>query len=127
MSVPLTIFVLSLYFKDKDEAVPDWLKNLNCRILLRIAGRKSCLTCCGKRNETEVELFENISETTLKKSEKKKLPIQMLSSTTGHHDDLTWKQLSHTMDKVFFNIYIGIILLITAMLFLSVFVNYYIS
>lgn len=127
MSVPLTIFVLSLHFRPKDEVIPNWLVKLNSRVLLKMACKKNCSKCCKRKNETEIELFDKTIKQNLQMNDKKQFPMPMIDAAEKNDQDLTWKILSNTMDKVFFNIYIAIIVTITIMLFLAVFVNYYIS
>ena len=124
-SVVLTIFVLSLHFKTEDHEIPEWVKTITNKFLLKVA----CMQKCGKylKNSRveEIRLTDNRSIKKLRMVEKEEPPVVEAAEYENH--GLTWKRLSKIMDRVFFNLYILMIALITVMLFLAIFVNYYTS
>ena len=124
-SVVLTIFVLSLHFKTEDHEIPEWVKTFTNKFLLRVA----CMQKCGKylKNSRveEIRLSDNTSIKKLRMVEKGSPPVVEAAEYENH--GLTWKRLSKIMDRVFFNLYMFMIALITAILFLAIFVNYYTS
>lgn len=125
VSVVLTIFVLSLHFKTDDHEIPEWVKTITNKFLLRVA----CMQKCGKylRNSRveEIRLSGNKSIKKLKLVDKGDPPVVEAADYENH--GLTWKRLSKIMDRVFFNLYISMIAIITAILFLAIFINYYTS
>ena len=124
-SVVLTIIVLSLHFKSKEDEIPQWVKTMTKKCLFKIAGMQSCCKCCESQNENEVEVLTQTAIANMKR-EKKGHP-QFVEAVSAMDNELTWEKLSKIMDKVFFNIYIAMIVIVTVMLFLAIFVNYYTS
>lgn len=123
VSVCLTIFVLSLHFKPEEEKIPEWVKTLTNSFLIRVACMKKCGSCSRGSKVDEAHLSDTTMLKKLKVDEKNDL-----TSADGKSDqELTWQQLSEIMDRVFFNIYISIIVIVTVMLFLVVFIAYYTS
>ncbi|XP_071159692.1 acetylcholine receptor subunit beta-like [Mytilus edulis] len=124
-SVILTIIVLSLHFKSKEDEIPQWVKTMTKKCLLKIAGMQSCCKCCENKKETEVKVLTQTALANLKTE--RKGHSQFAEAVSSMDNKLTWEKLSKIMDKVFFNIYIAIIVIVTVMLFLAIFVNYYTS
>lgn len=84
---------------------------------------KKCGSCSRGSKVDEAHLSDTTMLKKLKVDEKNDL-----TSADGKSDqELTWQQLSEIMDRVFFNIYISIIVIVTVMLFLVVFIAYYTS
>ncbi|VDI31729.1 Hypothetical predicted protein, partial [Mytilus galloprovincialis] len=124
-SVILTIIVLSLHHKSKEDEIPQWVKTMTNKCLLKIAGMQSCCKCCQNKKETEVEVLSQTALANLKT--RNKGHSQFVEAVSSMDNELTWEKLSKIMDKVFFNIYIVMIVIVTVMLFLAIFVNYYTS
>lgn len=126
ISVCLTIFVLSLHFRPEDEPVPNWLKTFTSACLAKLACVKSP---CLRRKRSKVGVVEQLAPTTkhkLSHTEKKMpIPIDMADEDDDEVPELSWQQLSKIMDKVFFNIYIALICLVTIALFLIITSGYY--
>jgi hypothetical protein len=123
VSVCLTIFVLSLHFKPEEEKIPEWVKTLTNSCLIRVAWMKKCGSCSKGSKVDEAHLTDTTILKKLTVDEKNDL-----NTTEGKSDqELTWQHLSKIMDRVFFNIYISIIAIVTVMLFLVIFIAYYTS
>jgi len=125
ISVCLTIFVLSLHFRPEDEPVPKWLKTFTSAFLAKLACVKSP---CVRRKRSKVGVVEQLAPTKHKLSHTEKkmpIPIDMADEDDDEVPELSWQQLSKIMDKVFFNIYISLICLVTIALFLIITSGYY--
>jgi hypothetical protein len=125
VSVVLTIFVLSLHFKSPDEEIPEWVKTMTYHCLLRIACMRKRRICSRKSRVENIQLSKKTGITQVDMATQGDPPTVKNMFDTG--DDLTWQKLAMIMDKVFFNIYIGLIVIVTFTLFMSVFVHHYTS
>lgn len=116
ISVVLTIFVLSLHHKPEEDEIPRWVKSLTNTVLLKMALMKSCGKCC--KNSSKVTEIKK-----LKPSEKCEFPIVEVTDDKNG-DGITWHKLSVVMDRVFFNIYLLLIIMSTSMLLMVIFIHY---
>lgn len=125
VSVVLTIFVLSLHFKSPDEEIPEWVKSMTYHCLLKIACMQKCRICSRKDRVENIKLSEKTGISRVEMATHGDPPT--VKNMFDKDDDLTWQKLAIIMDKVFFNIYIGLIGIVTFTLFMSVFVHHYTS
>ncbi|XP_052103516.1 neuronal acetylcholine receptor subunit alpha-6-like [Mytilus californianus] len=122
-SVVLTIFVLSVHFKSQEDEMSKWVKNTTKKCLFKIAGMQSCCTCSRNQNTTKVKV---LNQSTIAKMANKCNP-PVVEAVRMMDNKLTWEKLSKIMDKVFFNINIAMIVIVTVLMFLAIFVNYFTS
>lgn len=124
ISVVLTIFVLSLHHKPEEDEIPRWVKSLTNTVLLKMALMKSCGKCCRNSKVTKVASMSDKTEIKkLKLSEKCEFPI-VEATEDENGDGITWHKLSVIMDRVFFNIYLLLIIMSTSMLLMVIFIHY---
>ena len=125
VSVVLTIFVLSLHFKSPDEEIPEWVKTMTYHCLLKIACMRKCRICSRKNKVENIQLSEKTVISQIDMATQGDPPS--VKRMFDNDDNLTWQKLAMIMDKVFFNIYIGLIVIVTFTLFMSVFIHHYTS
>ncbi|XP_033733505.1 acetylcholine receptor subunit beta-type unc-29-like [Pecten maximus] len=146
MSVLCTILVLNVYFRsDEDEPMPGWLKRLTLKVLARIASYKN-KCCCFTFNDTKIHpvnetpstepvsvMLQEVEQPDLVKKPNRRrskhqdeIPLEPASPTPSStralitimdETDLTWKELSIILDRLFFVIFMSVILLSTTGLF----------
>lgn len=126
IAVCCTTFVINLHMRTDDDEMPDWVRNFTYTYLMKIACWKNA---CGCRRKNKVKDKSSKSYdhtmtnghlvTAKSKTDRKE------SDETGQSRDLTWKELSEIMDKVFYNVYMILISLATFVLFMVIVVGYY--
>lgn len=85
---------------------------------------KSCGKCCRNSKVAEVASLSDKTEIKkLKISEKCEFPI-VEATKDENEDGITWHKLSIIMDRVFFNIYLLLIIMSTSMLLMVIFIHY---
>jgi hypothetical protein len=97
--------------------MPDMLKTFTYRYLLKIAYLKN-VSVCRKKNQVHDEkslTYKNDIPPTDKSNVDLGDP-----SAYNNSFDLTWKELSRIMDKVFYNVYMFLIILSTTFLFVVI-------
>ncbi|XP_052103514.1 neuronal acetylcholine receptor subunit alpha-6-like [Mytilus californianus] len=123
IAVCLTTFVINLHMRTDDERIPDWVKKFTSTYLIKFACWKQNWAC--KRNKVN----HNGSDLNVTRTDD--IP---LTDKANHSDieteneeesrNLTWKELSEIMDKVFYNIYMILIVISTLALFLIIIIGY---
>ncbi|XP_069118205.1 acetylcholine receptor subunit beta-type unc-29-like [Argopecten irradians] len=147
LSVLCTILVLNIYFRsDEDEPMPRWLKNLTLKVLMRVVCYKD-KCCCVPFNDVrihpanespspepqsvtlpEVEQPDLAKNNTRKRNKKQEeIPLESTSASstsslltlveTNDNSNITWRELSITLDRLFFLLFMSVIIFATALLF----------
>ena len=108
-----------------DDEMPEWVRNFAYNYLMKIACWKN--TCVCRRNKVKDKRSKSYNHTktnghlvTAKSKTDRKESVE-----TDQSRDLTWKELSEIMDKVFYNVYMILISLATFVLFMLIVAGYY--
>jgi hypothetical protein len=124
IAVCCTTLVINLYMRTDDEAMPDWLKNLTFNYLVKIACWKNSCFCRRNKVKDKCSITQNhMTNVILVTDYTEKDHIESAIIDKSH--DLTWKELSEIMDKVFYNIYMFLIIVSTSILFFVIIAGYY--
>ncbi|XP_063429273.1 acetylcholine receptor subunit beta-like isoform X1 [Mytilus trossulus] len=123
IAVILTTFVINLHMRTDDERMSNSLKKFTSNYLIKFACWKN--KCCHRKNIVDHERLDlqiyNIKGTHLSENNNSH------DNETEHKEgsiDLTWKELSEIMDKVFYNIYMILIAISTFVLFVVIIFGY---
>jgi hypothetical protein len=117
IAVCCVTLVINLHMRTDDDKMPDMLKTFTYRYLLKIAYLKN-VSVCRKKNQVHDEkslTYKNDIPPTDKSNVDLGDP-----SAYNNSFDLTWKELSRIMDKVFYNVYMFLIILSTTFLFVVI-------
>ena len=125
IAVCCTTFVINLHMRTDDDEMPEWVRNFAYNYLMKIACWKN--TCVCRRNKVKDKRSKSHNHTktnghlvTAKSTTDRKESVE-----TDQSRDLTWKELSEIMDKVFYNVYMILISLATFVLFMLIVAGYY--
>ncbi|CAC5401855.1 unnamed protein product [Mytilus coruscus] len=123
IAVILTTFVINLHMRTDDERMPNWLKKFTSNYLIKFACWKN--KCSYRKNKVD----HNGSDLHINKLKGTHLTENNYSpdKETEHKEgcrDITWKELSEIMDKVFYNIYMFLIAISTFVLFVIIIAGY---
>ncbi|KAJ8308725.1 hypothetical protein KUTeg_013599, partial [Tegillarca granosa] len=99
ISVLCTIVVLNVYFRPDDEEIPTYLNDYIIPCLARLVCHRSCCCCRNKRGK-------NTSRVEPLKSDE-----VIDQSTFEETSDMTWQEFAKILDKLFFFLFIRILVL----------------
>ena len=117
IAVCCVTLVINLHMRTDDDKMPDMLKTFTYRYLLKIACLKNVSVC---RRENQVHDEKSLTyNNDIPPTDKSNVDLGDASAYNNSFD-LTWKELSRKMDKVFYNVYMFLIILSTTFLFVVI-------
>ena len=120
IAVCCATLVINLHMRTDDDKMPDMLKTFTCRYLLKIACLKNACFCKRKNQvHDEKSLAYKNDKNSIRPTDGSNVDLR---DPTAYNNsfDLTWKELSRIMDKVFYNVYMFLIILSTTFLFVVI-------
>ena len=122
IAVCCTTFVINLHMRKDDDQIPDWVKDVTFKYLIRITCWHNGCTCRKDKIRDSSEIYEHSSNDELPVNKSRKHSSKM---TAGEGTlDLTWKELSEIMDKLFYNVYMCLISISTFVMFLTIIIGH---
>ncbi|XP_041350962.1 neuronal acetylcholine receptor subunit alpha-7-like [Gigantopelta aegis] len=123
LSVLATLLSLDIYFRDEKTRIPDWLRKLTTDVMMPFACWGGC--CQGKSNKISSKKAANLAGYQNKASYAVKdakmnenTSMEMRLSSEGEEmDELTWGKIAKVLDACFLRISVGIIIIITVIIF----------
>lgn len=125
IAVCCTTFVINLHMRTDDDKMPDWVRNFAYTYLMKIACWKNACFCKRNKVKDKSSKSYNLTKTNGHVVTAKSKTDRKESVEHDQSRDLTWKELSEIMDKVFYNVYMLLISLATFVLFMIIVVGYY--
>jgi hypothetical protein len=124
IAVCCTTFVINLHMRTDDDEMPDWVRNFAYNYLMKIACWKNSYVCRRNKVKDKSSKSYNHTKTNGNLVTAKSKTDRKESVNNDQPRDLTWKELSEIMDKVFYNVYMILISLATFVLFMVIVVGY---
>ncbi|XP_052097869.1 acetylcholine receptor subunit beta-like [Mytilus californianus] len=121
IAVILTTFVINLHMRTDDEKMSNWLKKFTSNYLIKFACWKN--SCSFRKNRVDHNGLGINKLIGTHLTENNNRPDKETENKEGCRD-ITWKELSEIMDKVFYNIYMFLIAISTFILFVIIIVGY---
>lgn len=105
----MTIFVLRCHHSPEDKPIPNYLEKI-CKLAKKMFG----IGCCCKRN-TVLDLEND-------KMEKKG---KIIDPVEAFEPELSWPEVTLILDKLFFKVYLSLMVTATTVVLLILVIHYY--